>query len=301
MDNQQQPGGQQTSGQQAMEAFGRFFGIIRRLRNPDGCPWDRDQTPLSMRRDLIEEVFEAVDAISCNDSAHAQEELGDVFLNTLMISYMYEQAGAFTVAEVFNAVGEKLVRRHPHVFTESEGRSFLQEGRLSPGQVLNQWEAIKSGLEKRQGDSILDEVPAGFPPLLKAYKLQKKAAKKGFDWKSPQEVYPKVLEEMQEVLEAVEALAGPNTCKPFTANATEEQNHKQLHLEEEIGDLFFALVNYARHLGIDSSVALERANEKFSRRFREVEKLAVAGGKKMEDLSLDALDRLWENVKAGKP
>jgi tetrapyrrole methylase family protein/MazG family protein len=181
-----------------------------------------------MRGDLIEEVFEAVEAISATDAAHAKEELGDVLLNTLIISYMYEQAGDFEVADVFDAVTEKLIRRHPHVFTESEGKAFMKSASLNSDEVLVQWEAIKGGLEHRRGDSILDEVPAGFPPLSKAYKLQKKAAKKGFDWKDAAGVYGKVQEEIAEVVEASEKLASgavaAERAKPFTTGAIETQN-----------------------------------------------------------------------------
>jgi tetrapyrrole methylase family protein/MazG family protein len=285
---------------ETQNAFSHFFGIIQRLRNQGGCPWDIDQTPLSMRNDLIEEAFEAVEAISGGDAAHAKEELGDVFLNTMMISYMYQQAGDFTVADVFNEVAAKLVRRHPHVFSESEGKAFLRSPTLTPGQVLNQWDAIKAGLENRQQDSILDEVPPGFPPLAKAYKMQKKAAKKGFDWKAVSDVYHKVQEELQEVQEAAACVAAEGTKppKPFTALATGEQNKTQLHLEEELGDAFFALVNWSRHLGVDPSIALARGNEKFSRRFRQVEKEAAASGAPMEALSLEELDRLWEKAKS---
>jgi tetrapyrrole methylase family protein/MazG family protein len=278
------------------DAFERFFSTIQRLRGEGGCPWDIDQTPLSMRGDLIEEVFEAVDAISDGDAAHAKEELGDVLLNTLMISYMYEQAGNFAVAEVFDAVTEKLIRRHPHVFSESEGKAFLRSASLNPDEVLTQWEAIKVGVEHRRSDSILDEVPEGFPPLLKAYKLQKKAAKKGFDWKAAADVYSKVQEEISEVVEASAKLESA-TAKPFTTSATTDQNEAQLHLEEEIGDAFFALVNWSRHLHCDPSTALSRANEKFSRRFRYVEKLAEADGREMKSLTLEELDRLWEQAK----
>jgi tetrapyrrole methylase family protein/MazG family protein len=277
-------------------AFERFFSTIRRLRGEGGCPWDIDQTPLSMRGDLIEEVFEAVDAISDGDAAHAKEELGDVLLNTLIISYMYEQAGDFMVADVFDAVTEKLIRRHPHVFTESEGKAFLRSASLNPDEVLTQWEAIKAGVEHRRGDSILDEVSTGFPPLLKAYKLQKKAAKKGFDWKNAADVYDKVQEEISEVMEASEKLVSGDT-KPFTTNAAADQNEAQLHLEEEIGDAFFAMVNWSRHLHCDPSTALSRANEKFSRQFRYIEKLAEKDGREMKSFTIKELDRLWEQAK----
>jgi tetrapyrrole methylase family protein/MazG family protein len=143
----------------------------------------------------------------------------------------------------------------------------------------------------------LDEVPSGFPPLLKAYKLQKKAAKKGFDWKAAADVYDKVQEEIAEVVEASAAVV-PGDVKPFTTGATADQNEAQLRLEEEIGDAFFALANWSRHLHVDPSAALSRANEKFSKRFRTVEKLAEADGKEMKSFTLEELDRLWEQAKA---
>jgi tetrapyrrole methylase family protein/MazG family protein len=288
-------------------SFEHLFEIIMRLRNPGGCPWDIEQTPLSMRDSLVEEVFEAVEAISQEDAAHTKEELGDVLLNTLMIAYMHEQAGDFTLAQVFDDLSQKLVRRHPHVFSESEATAFLAKiagapavgAKLSPDEVLSQWDVIKAGLEQRKTESILDEVAHGFPPLLKAYKLQKKAAKKGFDWASADEVYTKVTEELHEVLDAV-SLRGktdPGAPKPFTAEADAAQNSAQLKVEEEMGDLLFALVNWARHLGVDPVVALSRANEKFSRRFRAVEKAVEGGGKDMKSLSLEELDCFWEDIK----
>ncbi len=290
----------------AEASFSRLLGIIARLRGEGGCPWDRAQTPESMRADLIEETFEAVDAISAGDSAHAREELGDVLLNALLIVYMYEQAGAFAVADTLDALAEKLVRRHPHVFSESEAHAFLRGGKqadapqseLSPDEVLSQWDAIKHGLEKRRGDSALDEVPAGFPPLLKALKVQKKAAKAGFDWDSPDGALRKIGEELAEAEAARAALPQTGGEKPFAAHASPAQNEAQLFLEEEIGDLLFSVVNWARHLRVDPSTALSRANAKFERRFRFVEKECAASGREMKTLSLKELDAYWEQAKA---
>ena len=186
---------------EAAEAFTRFLNVIKKLREPDGCPWDKEQTPLSMRRDLVEETFEAVDAITQEDAPHAREELGDVLLNTMMISYMYEQKGDFKIAGEINELAEKLIRRHPHVFPQSEGKACVTETVTDSRQVLNQWDRIKENLEGRNTGSILDEVPQGFPPLLKAYKMQKKAGKRGFDWKDLQPVYDKITEELHEVEE----------------------------------------------------------------------------------------------------
>ena len=201
----------------AQEEFQRFFDTIKALRAPNGCPWDKEQTPLSMRNDLIEEAFEALDAISEQNPEHAKEELGDVILNATMISYMYEQENHFTVADVYKELTDKLIRRHPHVFPERE--------------VLQQWDRIKSNLENRKSSSILDEVPKGFPPLLKAYKMQKKAAKKGFDWKDLKPVKDKIFEELNEVEQAYENLQQfkqePSNTKPFTVNSSETVNQHQ--------------------------------------------------------------------------
>lgn len=297
------------------DAFSYFFKTIQTLRAKGGCPWDREQTPLSMRRDLIEETFEAVDAISQNDAEHAKEELGDVFLNASMISYMYEQEGSFKVAEVLTELADKLIRRHPHVFPQSEGASEAN-GQVKTGEeVLSQWDRIKQNVEGRKGDSILDEVPEGFPPILRAYKLQKKAAKKGFDWDTPELVEEKIEEEYGEVKEAKEILrkeqaaagakgnpAGSSSSaqkspEAFTVRAAESLNKAQLHLEEEIGDLLFAVINYARKLGVDPETALTRTNQKFYRRFTYVEKKMAENNIPFDHEHLKEADVFWNAAK----
>lgn len=287
------------------DAFSYFFKTIQTLRAKGGCPWDREQTPLSMRRDLIEETFEAVDAISQNDAAHAKEELGDVFLNAAMISYMYEQEGSFKVAEVLTELADKLIRRHPHVFPQSEGASEAKEAVKSSDEVLNQWDRIKQNVEGRKGDSILDEVPEGFPPILRAYKLQKKAAKKGFDWDTPELVEEKITEEFNEVKEAKAernkvfgAEEGTNNhTEPFTVSSNPALDKAQLHLEEEIGDLLFAVVNYARKLGVDPETALTRTNQKFYKRFTYVEKKMAENHIPMDHDHLKEEDDFWNEAK----
>ena len=192
-----------TNAEKTAAAYKRLYETIKTLRAPGGCPWDREQTPLTMRRDLIEETFEAVDAVSSGDAAHAKEELGDVMLNASMIAYMYEQQNDFSVADAIDELTDKLIRRHPHVFPQSEGMSEVTENVTTGEQVLNQWDRIKENVEGRKSrKTILDEVPEGFPPLLRAYKMQKKAAKKGFDWQSTESVAAKVYEELDEVKEA---------------------------------------------------------------------------------------------------
>ena len=274
----------------AAAAFCRLYELIRILRAPGGCPWDREQTPDTMRRDLVEEVFEAVDAISSNDASHAKEELGDVFLNATMISYMFRQelekgGQGWTLEESLNELVEKLIRRHPHVFEQSEGKVVADKDVNTSAQVLAQWDKIKEKVEGREQKSILDEVPKGFPPLLRAYKMQKKAAKKGFDWPSLEPTRAKILEELKEVDEAAAQVQQNGS----------EQN--RVHLEEEVGDLFFAAVNYARKLGVDPELAMNAANEKFYKRFSYVEEQCAKNGVEMVQENLDKMDEFWNQAK----
>jgi tetrapyrrole methylase family protein/MazG family protein len=284
--------------EQTEKSFARFFDILKRLRAPDGCSWDIDQTPLSMRDSLIEEAFEAAEAISQEDAPHVKEELGDVLLNAFIIAYMHEQAQSFTVARMLDELSDKLIRRHPHVFKAAD-----TDAALNPGQVLEQWDDIKANVEKRAGGSILDQVSAGLPPLLKAFKLQKKAAKKNFDWQNAEEVEAKVREEFGEARQALAAVRrfGGNSPEPFTSGASAAFNQAQLLLEEEIGDLLFSVVNWARHIHVDPTIALSRANQKFSRRFRAVERAVESQGKKMTELSAAELDAYWRDAKADNP
>ena len=305
-----------TSADKTAAAYKRLYETIRTLRAPGGCPWDREQTPLTMRRDLIEETFEAVDAVSTGDAAHAKEELGDVILNASMIAYMYEQQNDFSVAEAINELTDKLIRRHPHVFPQSEGMSEVTEKVTTGEEVLNQWDRIKENVEGRKSvKTILDEVPEGFPPLLRAYKMQKKAAKKGFDWQSIESVSAKVYEELEEVREASQALqdaksaddtsgsqaaAGTHTASPPQSVPPARMSQAEraaLHLEEEFGDLLFAVVNYMRHLGVDPETAMDRANRKFYRRFAYVEERMTKAGIPMDGDHLQDEDAFWNDAK----
>ena len=234
-------------------------------------------------------------AISATSSAeaciHAKEELGDVMLNVAMIAYMFEQEGAFTVSDVLDGVCDKLIRRHPHVFPESSGRSAVLGETKTAEQVLTQWEAIKQKVEGRTGKSILDEVSKGLEPLTRAYKMQKKAAKKGFDWSDISAVRAKVFEEIAEL---DEALAAADT---HADNGSSGSAPDMRHSEEEFGDILFALVNWARHLHIDPAVALERANAKFRKRFTYVENACRERGIEMKKENLQAMDALWDEAK----
>lgn len=301
----------------AASSYKNLYEIIKTLRAPGGCPWDREQTPLTLRSTLLEETYEALEAIneayadapvsseptfpspataipaasSAEACIHAKEELGDVMLNVSMIAYMFEQEGAFTVSDVLDSVCEKLVRRHPHVFPESSGKAVALGETKTAEQVLTQWEAIKQKVEGRTGKSILDEVSKGLEPLTRAYKMQKKAAKKGFDWSDISAVRAKVFEEIAEL---DEALAGADT---HADNDSSGSAPDMRHSEEEFGDILFALVNWARHLHIDPAVALERANAKFRKRFTYVENACRERGIEMKKENLQAMDALWDEAK----
>jgi tetrapyrrole methylase family protein/MazG family protein len=258
--------------QRPEEAFRQLYDIVVRLRGPGGCPWDREQNPSSLRGCLIEETFECIEAIDERNPAHVCEELGDIFLAATMIAYMHEQEGAFSLADVFQSISEKLVRRHPHVFAETVVRDSVE--------VMDNWAKIKiQQAGRKPKDSILDSVSGGLPPLDRAYKLQKKAAKAGFDWPDIAGVAEKIREELAEVLEAAQ---GGNT------------NEK---IEEELGDLLFSAVNLCRYLKVEPSTALRRTNSKFVERFKYMEKKMKEAGQEMRQENLGLMDRHWNAAK----
>ncbi|MDR2700882.1 MAG: nucleoside triphosphate pyrophosphohydrolase [Spirochaetaceae bacterium] len=265
------------------EAFNRLCGIVEKLRNKDeGCPWDIEQTPLTLREDLIEETYECIEAINEKNPAHIQEELGDIFLLAAMISYMHQEEGLFSVPDVLNGISEKLIRRHPHVFGENPAAG------LTPAEVLQNWARIKVEQEGRKPkDSALDEVSQALPPLERAYKLQKKAAKKGFDWPNAAGVLDKLKEELAEV---EEVMPPDFSAGNRDTNSTEE-------LEEELGDLLFSAVNVSRFFRVDPSTALHRANAKFTRRFSYVEQKMKENGTLMEAKNLALMDSFWNEAK----
>lgn len=283
------------------KTFNRLYEITKILISEGGCPWDKDQTPLSLRRNLIEEVFEVSDALSNQDLPHVKEELGDVLFNVFLMAALYEQNKEFTLEEIMNEISEKLVRRHPHVFKESEGLSEMKTSVKDSKSVLNQWDRIKENIEGRKGNSCLDSVPEDFPPLLKAYKYVSKAAKKGFTWKTFEEAEEKVLEELKEIKEAVLKVKDSKKNKdeiPFTkSSSNKELAEAQLNLEEEVGDAFLALVNYSRMIGVDPMLALDKANRKFKRRFSFVEKEIDFAKESEKELSLEQMVLLWKEAK----
>jgi MazG family protein len=248
----------------------RLRAIIHRLRAPGGCPWDAEQTHRSLVPNLIEEAYETVDAIQRDDMDHLREELGDLLLQVFFHSELAEEAGDFNVEAVARGVGDKLVRRHPHVFGESSAATSEA--------VLRQWDEIKRGEKGHEEKPFLHGVGKGLPALLKAFKLQKKAAKVGFDWPSQLEVLSKIREEMEEVAVAVDG-SDPEA------------------IDEEIGDLLFAVVNLARHRGADPEVILAAANAKFERRFGEMERRLAETGTPLAEATLDEMEEQWQSAK----
>jgi tetrapyrrole methylase family protein/MazG family protein len=274
-------------------AFGRLYGIVAKLRGEGGCPWDREQSPRTLRGDLIEETYECIEAIDEENPPHIMEELGDLFLLVTMISYMHEEAGAFTVSDALNTVSEKLVRRHPHVFGEL--RAENEKGTMDSKTVLDNWAKIKVEQEGRKPkDSVLDEVSKSLPPLDRAFKLQKKAAKQGFDWQDIGGVIEKLVEELGEVEAEIPRQIGGGARKSKGAD-------KANKLEEELGDLLFSVVNLCRFLGVEPSVALQRTNVKFVERFGYVEKKMKEHGEPMEAAKLELMDAFWNQAKKAEP
>jgi len=268
--------GHPSAMERTVAAFGRLYEIIKTLRAPGGCPWDREQTPKSVRANLIEEAYECVEAINEGDPSHVREELGDVFLMAVFLCRMYEEAGEFGPADALDLVSEKLVRRHPHVFADAKADDA--------DQVVRQWNEIKETVEgRRKKDSALDAVSKALPPLERAYRLQKAAAKLGFDWPDARGAWDKFMEEAAEVRAELESPAG----------APDKDA-----VEDEIGDLLFSAVNVSRKHGVDPAIALHRALEKFSARFRHVERRMAELGSTMESGKLEEMDRLWDEAKA---
>jgi tetrapyrrole methylase family protein/MazG family protein len=252
--------------------FDRLLDIVRRLRAPDGCPWDREQDPGTLRGNLIEEAYEAISAIEEGDDENLREELGDLLLVATMIAYMKEQEGRFRVAEVLEHICAKLVRRHPHVFGGPR--------KETPSEVLEQWNHIKENVEgKKPKHSALERVPRTLPPLERAYEIQQKVSKVGFDWAEPGPVWEKMQEELAELREA-------------------HQQQDPRRVESELGDLLFTAVNLGRLLGVDPTLALNGTNQKFIARFQELEARLQALGLKPQEAGLERMDEIWNRIKA---
>jgi tetrapyrrole methylase family protein/MazG family protein len=250
--------------------FEELIAIMKRLRGPGGCPWDAEQTHESLMRYLLEETYEVIEAVDARSPEHLKEELGDLLLQPVFHAAIAEEAGTFTINDVIRTLCEKLVRRHPHVFGDLQIAD-------SAAQVEN-WEQIKKIEKSTERSSALSGVPPHLPALLKAQKITEKAARVGFDWEHVDQVMAKVLEELHEFEEAMSA--GDNQ-----------------HMEAELGDLLFAIVNLGRFLSINPEEALRKTISRFQRRFQHVENRLHAQGKQMSTTSLAEMDGLWEEAK----
>lgn len=260
-----------------MTGIERLHSIMTRLRDPEtGCPWDRVQTLETLKPCVLEETYELLAAMGRpEDKANHVEELGDVLLQVMFQCVMAEQDGSFSFDDVANAISDKLVRRHPHVFGDVNAKD--------PATVLRNWEQIKQQEHKKEArHSALDGVPSTMPALLKAQRTQEKAARVGFDWKDAAGPLAKIREELAE-LEAAVAVSGDTSLDP--------------HVKEELGDLLFSVTNLARHLKADSESALEGTTAKFARRFRVVEAGAKASGRDLKAMTLAEMDALWDEAK----
>ncbi len=270
--------------------FAKLVALQARLRAPNGCPWDREQTHQSIRKYLIEETYEVLDAMDSGDPRKFSSELGDLLLQVVFHANLAEASGRFTISDVIESVHEKMIRRHPHVFGNVKAST--------PAAVLKNWEQIKaserasersakgqaiaSSTTKSPADeSILSGVPHSLPGALEAYQLTRRASRVGFDWENLAGIFDKLDEERREIESIVPATAG----KPVP------------HLEEEVGDLLFASINIARFLGVDPEIALKSANRKFKKRFQWMESAAAREGRRFADLPRARMEELWNQSK----
>lgn len=266
-----------NEGATAAEAVDRLCRILRLLRSEEGCPWDKVQTHDSLRVCMIEEAYEVVDAIEKEEWEHLEEELGDVLLQVVFHSGLGQEAGRFDLKTVANRECEKMIRRHPHVFQPKE-TIFSVNSAESVDKALEKWENVKRKEKQGTYTESMEGIPKALPALTKSCKVQKKAADAGFDWDRVEEAFKKVDEETRELLDIY-------------------KSGDQAHIKEEVGDLLFAAVNVARFLGVDPEDALNFTSHKFINRFRFIEESAAAQGKRLEDMTLPEMDRLWELAK----
>jgi tetrapyrrole methylase family protein/MazG family protein len=284
------------------ERFDEVVDIMAKLRGEGGCPWDRKQTRETLKPYLIEEAYEVLETIDAQDDGKLKEELGDVLLQILFHAQIGQEHHTFTIDDVLQTLAEKLIRRHPHVF--GEGKVVGTEGGssgsgpppapITAAEVVHRWEEIKRQEKAAQSDngdagSVLDGVPKSLPGLLRAYQLQLRAARVGFDWPEGETGYRQIVEKVQEELREVEAAraeAGPDPDPPSS-----------LRLEDEVGDLLFAVVNLSRHLKINPEETLRRTSNRFAARFLHMEKTAKEQGRRLSEMTLEEKDGLWEQAK----
>src|SRR5687768_7530810 len=268
----------------AAERFQQLVEIMRTLRSEQGCAWDRQQTLKTLRPFVLQETYELLDALDHDDYDALKHELGDFLFEAVFLAQICDEEGRFSIADSIASIADKLIRRHPHIFDE-EGRPAVASAKtdLSPTQVKQQWEEIKAKERTDAGEAektVLSGVPRAMPSLLRAYELSTRAAQVGFDWPTTDDVIDKAEEEIRELRDAVKTTGA-----------------KSREAEEEFGDLLFSLVNVARKLGIEPEAALRVANDKFQRRFDDLERQVKADGHKFRDLNLDQLEARWQVAK----
>ena len=279
-------------------AFDHFVSTVAQLRSPEGgCPWNCAQTHASLGDYLIEEAYEALDAIHADDPDHLREELGDLLLQVVLQSQVAADGGEFTIDDVCAGIDEKMIRRHPHVFGDVKA--------ANANEVSELWEQVKLA-EKEEADTraketgtregLLDSVPTHFPALLQAQKISRKAVAAGFEWETLADVWDKVAEERAELEAAYEASPKSSDGRVLSEDGR-ERDPRVTAAEMEFGDLLFALVNVARKMGIDAEAALRASNAKFRRRFAQIERAAWEQGRNVEDLSLDEMEACWQQAK----
>ena len=266
--------------------FERLVGIMRALRAPDGCPWDREQTHASLRPFVLEETYEVLEAIEHGTPDDLREELGDFLFEAVFLAQLSEEAGDFDIGDAIDAICAKLVRRHPHVFARHDGAGHPTTGT----EVLERWEQIKAREREAAGTpgrqkTTLSGVPKTLPALLRAYEISGRAATVGFDWQRAADVLAKIEEEVAEVRQEVEAGRTGDLSRA----------------EEEMGDLLFAIANLSRKLGIEPEAALRRATEKFAGRFTALESQFAERGRQLSEATLEEMETAWQRLKRGQP
>lgn len=254
-----------------LKGFDGLVQIMKRLRGPDGCPWDKEQTKESLKPYIVEEAYEVIEAIDGGDALEIKEELGDLLLQVVFLSELAAEAGEFDADDVIEAISQKLVRRHPHVFADETSETTAE--------VLKSWASIKVDEKKEKGGgSILEGVPKQMPALLRAHRITEKAARVGFDWENLGQVFAKLEEELSEFEEAV-------------------KGREPEKMEDELGDVIFSLVNIARFLEVNPEEALKKTILKFVRRFNYIEESLESGGVDIREASLDQMEKLWNDAK----
>jgi tetrapyrrole methylase family protein/MazG family protein len=265
--------------------FDNFVKVVRKLRAPNGCPWDRVQTHATLKPYMVEEVYEALEAIDAKDHKKLAEELGDILLHVVMHAEMGREEKKFNIDDVIDSISAKMIRRHPHVFARSKVKSVEE--------VWKKWEEIKDKEKSAKGEkyeSILESVPHALPALYRADKVQRRAARVGFDWNNIAGAWDKVDEEEREILKLM-GRSKYQAAKPKVNPRTLKK------IKEEIGDLLFAIVNVSRKLDIDAEEILQNATSKFMRRFREIERHAKRSGLHISKLTLPEMDAVWKDIK----